>query len=111
MSRVSILGVSRLWLEPVQGSGFASDSLRVITQIRREAPRVQVLLFSATFDEQVRSSCSGASYVGHNLNSCLTSWLRSLCRAAAAKTWATCVCCSPTVQQEYWSSTTFTREQ
>jgi len=40
--------------EMLKGSGFASDSLRVITQIRREAPRVQVLLFSATFDEQVK---------------------------------------------------------
>ena len=38
----------------VQGSGFASDSLRVINGIRREAPALQILLFSATFDEQAR---------------------------------------------------------
>ncbi len=36
----------------VQGSGFASDSLRVINGIRREAAALQILLFSATFDEQ-----------------------------------------------------------
>ena len=38
----------------MQGSGFASDSLRVINGIRREAPALQILLFSATFDEQAR---------------------------------------------------------
>lgn len=40
--------------EMLKGQGFASDSTRVINQIRKEAPQIQILLFSATFDEQVK---------------------------------------------------------
>lgn len=40
--------------EMLKGQSFASDSTRVINQIRKEAPRIQILLFSATFEEQVK---------------------------------------------------------
>lgn len=38
----------------VQEDGFASDSVRMINSVRKEAPSVQVLLFSATFHEKVK---------------------------------------------------------
>ncbi len=37
-----------------QGAGFAADSVRTINAVRREAPSLQILLFSATFDETVK---------------------------------------------------------
>lgn len=40
--------------EMLKGSGFAADSLRTINQVRREAPALQILLFSATFDDTVK---------------------------------------------------------
>ena len=38
----------------LQGAGFASDSVRTIQAVRRESPSVQILLFSATFDDTVK---------------------------------------------------------
>ena len=38
-----------------QQEGFASDSVRMIQTLRKEAANVQILLFSATFSERVRS--------------------------------------------------------
>jgi len=39
----------------VQQEGFASDSIRMIQTLRKEAPKVQILLFSATFSERVKT--------------------------------------------------------
>ncbi len=39
----------------VQQEGFASDSVRMIQTLRKEAAGVQILLFSATFSERVRN--------------------------------------------------------
>ena len=38
----------------LQGAGFAADSVRTIQAVRRESPSVQILLFSATFDDTVK---------------------------------------------------------
>ena len=38
----------------VQADGFASDSTRMISSIRRQNPQLQLLLFSATFNEDVK---------------------------------------------------------
>lgn len=38
----------------MQQDGFAADSVRMIRSIRAESPRVQILLFSATFNDTVR---------------------------------------------------------
>lgn len=38
----------------LQSDGFGSDSLRLIKQLQRDATRIQILLFSATFNERVR---------------------------------------------------------
>ena len=38
----------------LQQDGFASDSVRMLQAVRREAPSVQVLLFSATFNDKVK---------------------------------------------------------
>ena len=40
---------------PLQQEGFASDSVRMIQTLRKEAPNVQILLFSATFSERVKN--------------------------------------------------------
>ena len=37
-----------------QAEGFGSDSARLIRSLQREGVSLQILLFSATFDEQVR---------------------------------------------------------
>ena len=39
----------------MQQEGFASDSIRMIQTLRKEAPKVQILLFSATFNERVKT--------------------------------------------------------
>ena len=39
----------------LQQEGFASDSVRMIQTLRKEAPNVQILLFSATFSERVKN--------------------------------------------------------
>lgn len=38
-----------------QQEGFASDSVRMIQAVRREAADLQILLFSATFNERVKT--------------------------------------------------------
>ena len=38
-----------------QQEGFASDSVRMIQTLRREAAGLQILLFSATFNERVKT--------------------------------------------------------
>ena len=38
----------------LQASGFASDSVRMINTVRSQAPHLQVLLFSATFNDSVK---------------------------------------------------------
>ena len=39
----------------LQQEGFASDSVRMIQSVRREAADLQILLFSATFNERVKT--------------------------------------------------------
>lgn len=39
----------------VQADGFASDSTRMISAIRRQNPQLQLLLFSATFNDTVKA--------------------------------------------------------
>lgn len=52
----------------LQGAGFAADSVRTIQAVRRESPSVQILLFSATFDDTVKRFAMkvvpGANQVG-----------------------------------------------
>jgi hypothetical protein len=52
----------------MQGAGFAADSVRTIQAVRRESPNVQILLFSATFDDTVKRFAMkvvpGANQVG-----------------------------------------------
>jgi hypothetical protein len=50
----------------VQAEGFASDSVRMINTLRRENPALQILLFSATFNDRVRSF--GMKVVGEEAN-------------------------------------------
>ena len=38
----------------MQADGFASDSTRMISSIRRQNPALQLLLFSATFNDDVK---------------------------------------------------------
>lgn len=38
----------------MQHDGFASDSVRMVTAIRKEARNIQVLLFSATFNDDIK---------------------------------------------------------
>ena len=38
----------------VQMDGFGSDSTRMITLLRKASPNLQLLLFSATFNERVK---------------------------------------------------------
>eukprot|EP01025_Chloroclados_australasicus_P044177 TRINITY_DN4766_c1_g1_i1.p1 TRINITY_DN4766_c1_g1~~TRINITY_DN4766_c1_g1_i1.p1 ORF type:complete len:535 (-),score=43.45 TRINITY_DN4766_c1_g1_i1:518-1948(-) len=40
--------------EMLQTEGFADDSVRVINAIKKASPNVQILLFSATFNEKVK---------------------------------------------------------
>ena len=44
----------QLAVSSLQQDGFASDSVRMITTVRSQAPAVQVLLFSATFNDKVK---------------------------------------------------------
>ena len=37
-----------------QADGFGSDSVRLIRQLQKDNANLQILLFSATFDERVR---------------------------------------------------------
>ena len=37
-----------------QADGFGSDSVRLIRQLQKDSGNLQILLFSATFDERVR---------------------------------------------------------
>ncbi len=39
---------------PNQADGFADDSVRMIKELRRVNPNLQILLFSATFNERVK---------------------------------------------------------
>lgn len=43
--------------EMMKMDGFAADSTRLIESIRKVSPEVQILLFSATFDEAVKNFC------------------------------------------------------
>ena len=38
----------------MQQDGFADDSVRLIKQLKSAAPDLQILLFSATFNEKVK---------------------------------------------------------
>lgn len=41
--------------EMLKADGFADDSVRMIREVRRRSPGVQLLLFSATFNEKVKN--------------------------------------------------------
>jgi predicted RNase H-like nuclease len=50
--------------------GFQESSIQMIARLRQVAPEVQFLLFSATFDEQVKSYCMKVRAMSSGLELC-----------------------------------------
>jgi superfamily II DNA/RNA helicase len=58
----------------LQGAGFAADSVRTIQAVRRESPNVQILLFSATFDDTVKRFAMKVVPGANQVKGALLSW-------------------------------------
>lgn len=68
-------------LKNLQQDGFASDSVRMINNIRREVAEIQILLFSATFSEKVKAFA--IKVVGSNANQVVSTDPKSFLSSAA----------------------------
>ena len=76
----------------MQMDGFGSDSTRMITLLRKSSPDLQLLLFSATFNEAVKNFALRVAGAQANQASTVSARVRAcMCMRAPGQATAACL--------------------